>query len=68
MFPKTDEWGRMNQRRVELIRNKNREGLNEAEGAELDKLQTLSQIALEKAFPPPTTMDDEIDRLRSKFR
>jgi hypothetical protein len=49
----TPEWGRMNRRRAELIRKKNRLGLTEDEREEYDRLQRLSHAALEEAFPRP---------------
>jgi hypothetical protein len=49
----TPEWGRMNQRRAELIRKKNRQGLTPEEQIEYDRLQRLSEAALEERFPHP---------------
>ena len=39
----TPEWGLMNQRRAELIRKKNRQGLSPEEQAEYERLQRLSR-------------------------
>jgi hypothetical protein len=50
----TPEWGRMNQRRAELIRKKNRKGLSSAEQIEYERLQRLSHDALETQFPRPS--------------
>jgi hypothetical protein len=50
----TPEWGRMNQRRAELIRKKNRKGLSPEELVEYERLQRLSHEALEAHFPRPS--------------
>jgi hypothetical protein len=49
----TPEWGRMNQRRAELIRKMNRQGLSPDEQVEYERLQRLSHEALEACFPRP---------------
>jgi hypothetical protein len=46
----TPEWSRMNQRRAELIRKKNRQGLSPDEQVEYERLQRLSHEALEAHF------------------
>jgi hypothetical protein len=50
----TPEWGRMNQRRAELIRKKNRKGLSPDEQIEYERLQRLSHEVLETQFPRPS--------------
>jgi hypothetical protein len=64
----TQAWGRMNQRRAELIRKKNREGLTEAERQEYDRLQALSHAALEKAYPRPALDTEGLARPRENLR
>lgn len=54
----TPEWGRMNQRRAELIRKKNRQGLSSDEQVEYERLQRLSHEALETRFPRPSLHSD----------
>jgi hypothetical protein len=64
-FPAIDtpEWGRMNQRRAELIRKKNRQGLAPDEQIEYERLQRLSHEALEAQFPrPPLNADADGER------
>jgi hypothetical protein len=52
-FPQvgTPEWGRMNQRRAELIRKSLRGELSEGERQEYETLQRLSLAAVEATFP-----------------
>ncbi len=63
-FPKpgTPEWGKMNQRRAELIRKDVSGTLSESERIEYESLQRLSLAALEEAFPYPEH-DEERERL-----
>ena len=56
-----------NRRRAELIRKKNREGLAPDEVAEYEKLQSLSQAALERAFPASTVGDEALARLEARL-
>ena len=56
-----------NRRRAELIRKKNREGLAPDELAEYEKLQSLSQAALERAFPASTVGDEALARLEARL-
>ena len=64
----SEAWGIMNCRRAELITEKNREGLTDAEQVEYDRLQELSHNALEKAFPRPKSSMDDLTRLREQLR
>jgi hypothetical protein len=52
-FPQvgTAEWGKMNQRRAELIRKNLRGELSEAEREEYETLQRRSLLAVDAAFP-----------------
>jgi hypothetical protein len=54
----TPEWGQMNQRRAQLIRKKNRQGLSPDEQVEYERLQALSHEALETNFPRPALHSD----------
>jgi hypothetical protein len=56
--PGTPEWGRMNQRRAELIHKRNLQGLSPDEQVEYERLQQLSHEALETAFPRPSFPTD----------
>ena len=47
----TPEWDKLTERRAELIYKKNRQGLNEDEQAEFERLQQLSRSAINRAFP-----------------
>jgi len=65
----TDAWGLMNRGRAELIRKKNRQGLTvEEEAAEYERLQGLSQSALEKAFPGAPVDEARLDRMEARLR
>lgn len=64
----TEAWGEMNLRRVALIHKKNREGLSQVERMEYDRLQQLTEEALEKAFPPSLPFAERLDRLEEKLR
>jgi hypothetical protein len=55
----TPEWDKLTNRRAELIQKKNREGLNEAERTEYERLQQLSLAAVAHAFPRPTFASEE---------
>jgi hypothetical protein len=47
----TPEWDTLTDRRAELIHKKNREGLNDDERTEYERLQQVSRTALARAFP-----------------
>jgi hypothetical protein len=49
----TSEWDTLTDRRAELIHKKNREGLNEDEWTEYERLQQISRTTLARAFPQP---------------
>jgi hypothetical protein len=55
----TPEWDKLTNRRAELIQKKNREGLNEDERTEYERLQQLSLAAVAHAFPRPPFVSDE---------
>jgi hypothetical protein len=63
--PGSEAWGQMNQRRWELIRKKNRDGLSESERSEFDSVQRLSQAALERTHPRPSHDLQTLNRLLS---
>jgi hypothetical protein len=63
----TEEWGLMNQRRSELIRKKNRQGLTADERAEFERLQYLCLSAIREKFPPPVVDEDGLKRLRESL-
>ena len=65
--PGTEAWAVMNRKRAELIRKKNRAGLAPDEQAEYERLQRLSQAALERAFPAPTVGDEELARIKARL-
>ena len=65
--PGTEAWAAMNRRRGELIRKKNRGGLVPDEWSEYERLQRLSQVALEHAFPAPTLGDEEFARIEARL-
>jgi GNAT superfamily N-acetyltransferase len=64
-FPKpgTVAWDQMNRRRGELVRKKNRQGLNDVENAEYESLQRLVQTVLDRRFPAPSNWDERIARI-----
>ena len=64
---KQEDWTDRNHRRAELIRKKNRSGLSPEELAEYEKLQSLSQAALERAFPAPTVGDEDLARIEARL-
>ena len=64
----TEEWGRMNRRRGELIRKKSREGLTPEEQKEYERRQQLSRAALEEAFPAPDGEEDRLEQLEARLR
>jgi GNAT superfamily N-acetyltransferase len=68
-FPEigTEAWRQMNKRRGELIRKKNREGLDPNELAEHEELQQRSQAALERAFPAPMIGEEELERAKAQL-
>jgi hypothetical protein len=55
----TPEWDNLTNRRAELIHKKNREGLNEDERTEYERLQQISQAAIARAFPRPKLASEE---------
>jgi GNAT superfamily N-acetyltransferase len=59
----TVAWDKLNARRAELIRKKNRWGLDSGEMREYEELQRISQAALERAFPAPSNGDEELARI-----
>ena len=63
----TDEWASLNRRRAELIRKKHHKGLSSDELAEYERLQHLSQAALERAFPAPTVGDEALARIEARL-
>jgi GNAT superfamily N-acetyltransferase len=65
--PGTDAWAGMNRKRAELIRKKNRGGLTPDELREYERLQRLSQAALERVFPAPTKGDEELARIEARL-
>lgn len=69
-FPKpgTPEWGKMNQRRAELIEKHIAGTLTEAERIEFDDLQRLSLAALVEAFPYPTRDEERERALEERLR
>jgi GNAT superfamily N-acetyltransferase len=57
----TTEWDQFTERRAELIYKKNRQGLNESERVEFERLQKLSRAAISRAFPSiPSTLDQKL--------
>jgi hypothetical protein len=49
----TPEWDALTERRAELIHKKNREGLDEVEQVEFDRLQRMSLDVVNATFPRP---------------
>jgi hypothetical protein len=64
----SEAWGQMNQRRAELIRKKNRQGLTPEEQGEYERLQSRSRAALQAAFPSPSADDERLDKLEARLR
>jgi hypothetical protein len=52
------EWDALTDRRAELIHKKNREGLNEDEQTEFERLQKISRAVLTHAFPQPKLLSE----------
>ena len=65
--PGTAAWAVMNRRRAELIWKKNEEGLSQDEWPEYRRLQRLSQIALQRAFPASTVGDEALARIEARL-
>ena len=65
--PGTEAWAGMNRRRAELIRKKNRGGIAPDEQAEYERLQRLTQVALERTFPAPTVGDEALARIEARL-
>ena len=66
--PGTKAWGVMNRRRGELIHKDIRGELAPEEQIEYERLQRLSQIAIERAFPAPTRVDEQLARVEARLR
>ncbi len=64
----TEAWGIMNRRRAELIRKKHLQTLRPEEQGEYERLQRLSQAALEQAFPASAEGDERLDHLEARLR
>ena len=47
----SEEFGRINVRRFELIQKKNRGGLSDGERAELDRLEEVVDTVVNRAYP-----------------
>ena len=58
----------MNRRRGELIHKDIRGELAPEEQIEYERLQRLSQIAIERAFPAPTRVDEQLARVEARLR
>ena len=65
--PGTPEWGVMNRRRGELIWKDIRGTLAPEEQVEYERLQRLSLAAIERAFPAPTRVDDQLARIEARL-
>ena len=68
-FPKpgTLEWGKMNQRRAELIRKDVSGTLSDDERTEYEYLQSQSLAALDEAFPYPKEDEDRVRALEERL-
>lgn len=66
--PGTPEWGRMNQRRGELIDKKVYSSLTAAEEAELEELQRKTREAIDQAYPLPPSDLAALRRLEEELR
>ena len=50
----------MNRRRAKLVFKKNRGILNNADRAELERLQSLSRSRMQREFPAPVLIDEKL--------
>jgi hypothetical protein len=65
--PGTPEWGRMNQRRAELIDKQVCSSLTAAEEAELEELQRKTREAVDRAHPLPPSDLATLRRLEEEL-
>jgi hypothetical protein len=66
--PGTPEWGKMNQRRAELIDKKVYSSLTAEEEAELEELQRKTREAIDKAHPLPPSDLAALRRLEEELQ
>jgi GNAT superfamily N-acetyltransferase len=59
------EWGQLIRRRGALIYKKNRQGLNDEERIEYERLERIVDATMERRFPPKTGWDEKIAAVES---
>ena len=63
----SEAWDELNRRRGELIHKKNRQGLDDAEWVEFERLQAVVLEATETAFPRPPIDYETLERLERRL-
>ncbi len=63
-----EAWGRLNRRRMELIFKMSRARLNDPELAEFQRLQAYSLARMQRKFPGPTLVDEQLRRIEEHLR
>jgi hypothetical protein len=66
--PDTPEWGRMNQRRAELIRKKVCSSLTAEESKEYEYLQKMSCAVIDALHPLPPSNLADLQKLEAELR
>lgn len=66
--PGTPEWGHLNRRRAELIRQKVRGGLSQAEEEELEWLQRETLAGVDRTFPRPRADMRSVAELEERLK
>jgi GNAT superfamily N-acetyltransferase len=63
----SEEWGELIRRRCVLISKKNRQGLNEEERIEYERLERIVDSTMQRAFPPQVAWDEKIAAVESQL-
>ncbi len=63
----SEAWASMIRRRGELIHKKNRQGLNDEERSEFDKLEKIVDEVMERRFPPQPGWDEKIATVQGQL-
>ncbi len=62
-----ESWSLMNRRRAELIFENNRGPLSDDERSELEHLQTLSIARMQRDFPGPSLIDEQLQKIEEQL-
>ena len=63
----SSEWQALNDRRADLIRRKNREGISEQEREEFERLQRIVRTVLDKQCPLPSVDTARLDQIEERL-